>query len=69
VQALAVGETLTDTFTYTITDSQGATSSTTLTVTVNGSNDAPVISRSGAGDSAAAESHRNQRRPERQRHA
>ncbi len=52
VQALAVGETLTDTFTYTITDSQGATSSTTLTVTVNGSNDAPVISI-GAGDSAA----------------
>jgi VCBS repeat-containing protein len=53
VQALAAGETLTDIFTCaTITNSQGATSSTTLTVTVNGSNDAPLISI-GAGDSAA----------------
>ena len=52
VQALAVGQTVTDTFTYTITDSQGGTSSTTLTVTVHGTNDTPVISVTGT-DSAA----------------
>jgi VCBS repeat-containing protein len=52
VQALAVGETLTDTFTYTITDSKGATSTTTLIVTVNGTNDTPDITVEGT-DSAA----------------
>ncbi|MGI6442373.1 MAG: VCBS domain-containing protein [Synergistaceae bacterium] len=50
VQALAVGETVTDTFTYTITDSQGATATTTLTITVIGTNDKPQI-RLDAGDS------------------
>ena len=54
VQALARGQLVTDTFTYTITDSQGATSSTTLSVTVNGANDAPVITvRAGDADSAS----------------
>ena len=54
VQALARGQSVTDTFTYTITDSQGATSSTTLTVTVNGANDAPIITvRAGDADSAS----------------
>jgi VCBS repeat len=53
VQALAAGQTRTDTFTYTMSDDQGATSSTTLTVTVRGANDAPVISV-GAGDSDSA---------------
>ena len=53
VQALAKGQTATDTFTYSITDSQGATSTTTLQVTVTGSNDAPDISV-GSGDSANA---------------
>ncbi|QKV57522.1 MAG: hypothetical protein HT580_09985 [Dechloromonas sp.] len=54
VQALARGQSVTDTFTYTITDSQGATSSTTLTITVNGANDAPVITvRAGDADSAS----------------
>jgi VCBS repeat-containing protein len=53
VQALARGQTVTDTFTYTITDAQGAVSSTTLKVTVTGSNDTPDISV-GVGDSAAA---------------
>ncbi len=43
VQALAVGQTLTDTFSYTISDGRGGTSTTTLTVTINGSNDAPVL--------------------------
>jgi VCBS repeat-containing protein len=43
VQALAsASDTLTDTFSYTVQDSAGATSSTTLTVTIHGANDAPV---------------------------
>jgi large repetitive protein len=44
VNGLDDGETLTDTFTYTITDEYGATSTSTLTITVNGTNDAPTIS-------------------------
>ena len=43
VQSLGVGETLTDTFTYTVTDSHGAIGSNTLTVTINGTNDAPTV--------------------------
>ncbi|MDZ7889619.1 MAG: retention module-containing protein [Pseudomonas sp.] len=54
VQALAFKQFVTDTFTYTITDSQGATSSTTLTVYVNGKNDAPVITIGAGTDSANA---------------
>ncbi len=43
VQALRTSaETLTDTFTYTVRDTSGATSSTTLSVTITGQNDAPV---------------------------
>jgi len=42
VQALAAGAALTDTFTYTVRDTAGLTSSNTLTVTINGANDAPV---------------------------
>ncbi len=42
VQALNVGNTLTDTFTYTVRDTAGLTSSATLTVTIHGANDAPV---------------------------
>jgi large repetitive protein len=38
---LAQGETATDTFTYTITDSQGGTSMATVTITIDGVNDAP----------------------------
>ncbi|MAS94337.1 MAG: hypothetical protein CMO55_14155 [Verrucomicrobiales bacterium] len=38
---LALGESATDTFTYTISDSQGATDTATVTVTILGSNDAP----------------------------
>ena len=33
---------MTDVFTYTVTDANGATSSTTLTITITGTNDAPV---------------------------
>ncbi|WP_162944043.1 MULTISPECIES: VCBS domain-containing protein [unclassified Rhizobium] len=43
VQHLIPNETLTDKFTFTITDNHGATSTQTLTVTINGSDDFPVI--------------------------
>ena len=43
VQALGVGETLVETFSYTITDGDGDTSTTTLKITINGSNDLPTI--------------------------
>ncbi|TAN53603.1 MAG: tandem-95 repeat protein, partial [Methylococcaceae bacterium] len=43
VQALkGSGNTLTDTFTYTVQDGGGLSSSTTLTITIQGSNDAPA---------------------------
>jgi len=41
-QSLAQGETLTDTFSYTITDTAGATSSAQVSMTIAGVNDAPV---------------------------
>ena len=43
VQALKTGESLVDTFTYTIRDADGDTSTTTLTITINGQTDAPTI--------------------------
>ena len=44
VQALRQStNTLTDVFSYTMRDTAGATSSTTLTVTIHGANDAPVL--------------------------
>ena len=49
---LAVGETLTLTYTITVTDSQGATDTQDVTITINGSGDAPVVTV-GGGDSAA----------------
>lgn len=53
VQALAEGETLTDTFVYTATDRSGKTATTTVTITINGTNDAPEISlKDGDSDSA-----------------
>src|SRR5204863_142941 len=39
---LAAGETVTDTFSYTVTDNNGASSTKTATVTITGQNDAPV---------------------------
>jgi VCBS repeat-containing protein len=42
VQALGVGKTLTETFTYAATGKGGTTVTSTLTVTINGSNDAPL---------------------------
>ncbi|NHI01222.1 Calcium-binding lectin RapA2 [Oceanimonas sp. MB9] len=51
VQALRQsGQTLTDTFTYTLSDTAGLTDSATLTITIDGRNDAPVA----VDDSASA---------------
>ena len=41
--SLALGQTATDTFAYTVTDDHGASSTAMATVTVIGQNDAPVI--------------------------
>jgi len=41
--ALAAGATATETFTYTMQDTAGATSSTTVTFAITGTNDAPVV--------------------------
>ncbi|KZL16795.1 Endo-1,3-1,4-beta-glycanase ExsH [Pseudovibrio axinellae] len=41
---LTAGETATDTFTYTVTDSSGASSTETVTIEITGVNDAPVVS-------------------------
>ncbi|MEX0285798.1 MAG: VCBS domain-containing protein [Paracoccaceae bacterium] len=41
-EALAAGETATDTFTYTVDDGRGGASTETVTITVTGQNDAPV---------------------------
>ena len=43
VSALDNGETLSESFTYTVDDGEGGTSTATLTVTINGSNDTPVF--------------------------
>ncbi|ARU48273.1 hypothetical protein Sdiek1_1107 [Sulfurospirillum diekertiae] len=44
VEALNEGDKVVDTFTYTITDANGAIATATLSITINGTNDAPVIS-------------------------
>ncbi|WP_176494055.1 VCBS domain-containing protein, partial [Cobetia sp. 5-25-4-2] len=54
VQALAVGQVLSETFTYQVSDGQGGFDTALLTVTINGTNDAPVIALEG--DDSAAES-------------
>jgi len=41
-ESLAVGETATDTFNYTVTDGQGGTDTATVTVTISGVNDTPT---------------------------
>ncbi|MDP3227988.1 MAG: VCBS domain-containing protein [Acidovorax sp.] len=59
VQALrTAAQTVTETFTYTMADTAGATSSSTLVITIQGANDAPVASGAIAGtvtDTAAAD--------------
>ncbi|MEY4211142.1 MAG: hypothetical protein RLZ92_1523, partial [Pseudomonadota bacterium] len=42
VNALQVNSTLSDVFTYTVSDGNGGTTSTTLTITIKGTDDAPV---------------------------
>ena len=41
-ESLAVGETASDTFTYTVDDGNGGTSTATVTITINGQNDDPI---------------------------
>ena len=43
VQGLGVGEKLTDTFTFRVSDGHGGMASNTLTVTINGTNDIPTV--------------------------
>ncbi|QDT11198.1 Ig-like domain-containing protein [Planctomycetes bacterium K23_9] len=43
VNALGPGDSLTDTFTYTIDDGTGLTDTATLTITIDGTNDAPTV--------------------------
>ncbi|TFI58325.1 tandem-95 repeat protein [Sphingomonas parva] len=50
--ALAAGETAQDVFTYTVSDGT-ASDSASLTVTINGTNDAPTIDAAGTDDSGA----------------
>jgi VCBS repeat-containing protein len=45
VQYLGAGESVTDVFTYTVEDGEGGTATTTLTITVNGTNDSPTAVR------------------------
>ena len=53
VQALRLStNTLTDVFSYTMRDTAGATSATTLTVTIHGANDAPVLAAQTASQNA-----------------
>ncbi len=49
-QDLAAGETTTDTFDYTMEDSEGLQGSATVTVTITGVNDAPIAQDAGAAD-------------------
>ncbi|WP_424630930.1 DUF4082 domain-containing protein [Bradyrhizobium sp. SYSU BS000235] len=53
VQALRLStNTLTDVFSYTVRDTAGATSTTTLTVTIHGANDAPALATQTANQNA-----------------
>ncbi|WP_299752062.1 cadherin-like domain-containing protein [uncultured Tateyamaria sp.] len=47
VQALAVGQTLTDTFTYTVKDGNGSESTATVSVVVHGRNETPIVGTDG----------------------
>ena len=53
LQALAAGQNTTDTFSYTVSDSGGLTDTATVTITVAGINDPPVITSDGGGATAA----------------
>ncbi len=47
VQALNTGDTLTDTFTYTVADPGGLSDTAQISITINGNDDAPVLSVAG----------------------
>ena len=47
VDALTAADTLTETFTYTVRDAAGLTASATLTITIHGANDFPVVITTG----------------------
>ena len=47
VQALAAGDDVTDTFTITVTDGQGGSDTQNVAISINGTNDAPVVSAGG----------------------
>jgi VCBS repeat-containing protein len=53
-QALNIGQTASDVFTYAVSDGQGGSASTTLTMRISGFNDAPVIDLDGNDSSGAA---------------
>ncbi len=54
VQALrTASDTLSDVFTYTMTDAAGLTSTTQVTITIQGANDTPTITSNGGGSTAA----------------
>ena len=52
-ESLAVGETALDTFSYTVTDSNGGTDTATVTLTITGVNDAPTAVADGYGTDEA----------------
>src|SRR5213075_1359968 len=54
--ALAQGQVVSDVFSYTVVDANGATSSTTLTIGITGTNDAPVAVADTNGGDAVSES-------------
>lgn len=56
VQRLGEGQSKVETFEVTVTDKWGANSSQTITVTINGANDAPTIDTSGSGPLVLKES-------------
>ena len=55
VQGLRPGESVTDTFAYAVSDGHGGTAASTLTLTINGTNDAPTVGAASAsiGEEAA----------------
>ncbi|HBJ36706.1 MAG TPA: hypothetical protein DDZ51_18505, partial [Planctomycetaceae bacterium] len=53
-QDLAIGESRVVTFVYQVADNHGATDQNTITITINGSNDAPVISIIGTDSDSVA---------------
>jgi VCBS repeat-containing protein len=53
VEGLAPGASLTDNFTYTVSDGNGGTSTATLSITINGANDAPVNTLPGTSPTVA----------------